>query len=248
MISKGTISYIKSLQLKKYRNKAQSFLVEGAKSVLELLTARFEVTHLIGTTSFFKDNAHKLTKLNIEPETVSEKELGSLSGLKTNTTVLAVARCLPNKKFDLAADEWCLALDRIRDPGNLGTIIRTADWYGIKKILCTTDCADFYNPKVIQATMGSFTRVQPFYTDLKRCLPGYPVYGAVMDGENVHRVKFGEGGIVLIGNEAQGISDELIPCITDRITIPGYGGAESLNAAIATAVICDNLRRSRLND
>lgn len=243
MISKGTIRYIKSLQLKKYRNKAQSFLVEGAKSVLELIPAKFEVTHVICTESFLKDNAQILTKLEVTPELVTGKQLSTLSSLKTNETVLAVAKFLPNEELTIDPDEYGIALDRIRDPGNLGTIIRTADWYGIKKILCSADCADFYNPKVIHASMGSFTRVRAYYTDLKKSLAGYRVYGASLQGENVHNLVFSEGGIILIGNEAQGLSEELNSLVSNWVSIPRFGAAESLNAAIATAVICDNLRK-----
>jgi TrmH family RNA methyltransferase len=244
MISKGTTGYIKSLQLKKYRNKAQSFLVEGSKSVLELLRSGFEVTHLIGTESFIKDNADTIAKFDLVPEIVSSKEVNRLSALKNNSVVLAAARIRPVQPFKIAPDEFCIALDRIRDPGNLGTIIRIADWYGIYKILCSTDCTDFYNAKTIQATMGSFTRVQAYYADLKKQLQGHKVYGAAMAGENVHQIKFTSGGIVLIGNEAQGISDNLKPLVAQWISIPKYGLAESLNAAMATAVICDNIRRS----
>ena len=232
------------MQLKKYRNKAQSFLVEGAKSVLELLTSGFEVTHIIGTESFFKDNDYIITKFDLIQEIVSEKELNRLSSLKTNNVVLAVAKYRPNEPFQVFDNEFCLALDRIRDPGNLGTIIRTADWYGFKKLLCSTDCADFYNSKTIQASMGSFTRIHAYYADLKEYLKGHSVYGASMAGENIHQIKFSSGGIVLIGNEAQGISEDLKPLVTRWISIPKFGSAESLNAAMAAAVICDNLRRS----
>jgi TrmH family RNA methyltransferase len=140
-----------------------------------------------------------------------------------------------------------LALDDIRDPGNLGTIIRTADWYGIHQIVASSETADFYNAKVISATMGSFTRVSLFYTDLDAWLPTIPGrrFGTYLDGQDVHQVDFASGGIVVIGNEARGISGTVTRWITDRITIPRYGQAESLNAAIATAVICDNIRRKR---
>lgn len=231
------------MQLKKYRNKAQSFLVEGTKSVLELLDAGLEVTHLVATDSFLRNNAEIETKLNVPLEVVSSKLLNSLSSLKTNHNVLAVARYLPDRPFSISTNEYSLALDRISDPGNLGTIIRTADWFGIAKVICSRECADFYNPKVIQATMGSFTRVQVYYTDLASYLNGYHVYGASLEGESVHHVKFNRGGVILIGNEAHGISEALRSTVKQWIGIPGYGQAESLNAAMATAIICDNLRR-----
>ena len=244
MISKGTIRFVKSLQLKKYRKKAQSFLVEGTKSVLELLNAPFEVTHLIGTEVFLLENAKVITKLNVPLQLVTEKQLSSMGALKTNRSVLAVAKCPPNDPM-VVEDEYILALDRIKDPGNLGTIVRTADWYGMNKLLCSPDCADFYNPKVIQATMGSFTRVTPYYTPLDTYLSQEQfVMGAVMDGENVHQVEFPGSGIILIGNEANGISASLLPFISKKVSVPRFGKAESLNASIAAAVICDNLRRS----
>ena len=232
------------MQLKKYRKKAQSFLVEGTKSVLELLKARFEVTHLIGTEAFLNQNAKVVTKLKVPLQIVSEKQLSAISALKNNQSVLAVAKCLPNDSLIVGENDYALALDRISDPGNLGTIIRTADWYGINKIICSQDCADLYNPKVIQATMGSFTRVSVYYTELAHYLKqGDTIYGAVLDGDNIHHLKFEKSGIILIGNEANGISPELADMISLRISIPNFGKTESLNASIATAIICDNLRR-----
>ena len=151
----------------------------------------------------------------------------------------------PNNAISVSDQEFVLVLDDIRDPGNLGTIIRTADWYGIHKIVASVETADFYNPKVISATMGSFTRVSIFYTDLPQYLSGikHRIFGAFLNGKNIHEVSFAPGGLVVIGNESRGISATLNSYITDKITIPRYGEAESLNAAIATAIICDNLRR-----
>ncbi len=244
MISKGTIRYVKSLQLKKYRNKAQSFLVEGAKSVLELLSSRFEVTHVITTKAFFQNNEDILAKLDVPAEIVTEPQLSALGSLKTNNSVLAVARYAAEKPFELHREEYGIALDRIRDPGNLGAIIRIADWYGINKVICSSDCADFYHPKVVHASMGSFTRVTAHYGQLEDLLSGQTVFGTRLQGENVHALKFPPQGIILIGNEAQGISDNLNHLVTHWISIPRFGKAESLNAAIATAVICDNIRRT----
>jgi TrmH family RNA methyltransferase len=138
-------------------------------------------------------------------------------------------------------------LDDIRDPGNLGTIIRTADWYGIGKVVASPETADFYNPKVISATMGSFTRTEIYYTELTDFLSKakHPVYGAYLEGQNVHEVEFQPAGLILIGSESHGIAPGLRKFVSTEVTIPRFGKAESLNAAIATAVICDNLRRSR---
>ena len=232
------------MQLKKYRKKAQSFLVEGTKSVLELLQGSFEVTHLVATEPFLMQNEEVAAKLSDKLDIVTEKQLNAMSALKTNQSVLAVARCRSNEPLGLNENEYAIALDQISDPGNLGTIIRTADWYGIYKLICSQDCADLYHPKVVHSSMGSFTRVQVYYTDLHSFLEEYPVvYGAALKGENVHTTKFGNGGRLLIGNETRGIAAKLEELISKKVSIPRLGGAESLNAAIATAVMCDNIFR-----
>ncbi len=242
MLSKATIKFIKSLQVKKYRKQEQCFLIEGAKSVQELLTSDFEVLKLLGTSNF-------LSKLNVplkgEVLEISEKELDGLGGYQTNNAAVAIARLKPNIPLQLADSEYGIVLDDIRDPGNLGTIIRTADWYGIQKIIASPETADFYNPKVISATMGSFTRIKIFYTGLADYLSQttHTVYGAFLNGTVVHQVNFTKSGLILIGSESHGISPGLTKFVTEKITIPKYGKAESLNAAIATGVICDNLRR-----
>jgi RNA methyltransferase, TrmH family len=244
MLSKAKIKFIKSLQLKKYRKQEQCFVVQGAKSVHELLASDFEVQLVLGTNDF-------LDKAQIGPGTevvaVSEKELEGLSEFQTNDAALAVARMKDDKAPIVGDAEFTLVLDDIRDPGNLGTIIRTADWFGITKIIASDETADFYNPKVISATMGSFVRVEVFYTDLSAYLStiALPVYGAYLNGQDVHTVSFGKGGIIVIGNESRGISNAIEKHITQKITIPQYGRAESLNAAIATAIICDNVARGK---
>lgn len=242
MLSRANAKYIKSLQVKKYRKQEQCFVIEGAKSVQELLGSDFEVLQVLGTKTFLEDLAVPVRGEVLE---VPERVLEGLGEFQSNRTALAVARLKPNKPVSVSRGEFALALDDIRDPGNLGTMIRTADWYGINKIIVSNETADFYNPKVISATMGSFTRVQVYYTDLQTYFSdvSVPVYGAFLDGENVHQLSFGGEGIVLIGSESHGISPALDPFVTRRITIPRFGGAESLNAAIATAIICDNLRR-----
>ncbi|MGC1243131.1 MAG: RNA methyltransferase [Chryseosolibacter sp.] len=243
MLSKATIKFIKSLQVKKYRKQEQCFLIEGAKSVHELLDSDFETAILLGTAEFLSGIKTPVTGEVIE---VRENELDGLGEFQTNRSALAVARLKPNVSVIPRPGEFALVLDDIRDPGNLGTIIRTADWYGIQKIICSQETADFYNPKVISATMGSFTRVQIFYTELTAYLSdcNLPVYGAFLSGRDVHAVNFSTGGFIVIGSEAHGISATVQPLVTEKITIPRYGRAESLNAAIATAIICDNIRRS----
>ena len=245
MISKNTLKYIKSLQLKKNRKIERAFLVEGAKSVTELLNSEFSVRTVFGTSLFLKEQKDFLTDNKIAFNEASEQELAAVGSFKSNNTVIAIAEIKPNLPLTIQ-NEFAIALDNVNDPGNLGTIIRVADWYGIKKIICSATCADLYNPKVIAASMGSFTRVALFYTDLgaylKTC--SMPVYGAFLDGEDVHTCIFKKEGLLLMGSESHGISPELAGYVDTRINIPAYGQAESLNVAIATAIICDNYKRS----
>lgn len=244
MLSKAKIKFIKSLQIKKYRKQEQCFIVQGAKSVQELLHSDFETLMIVGTAGFLSALSAEVKAERIE---AGEKELTGLSEFQTNDSVLAIARVKPNRPLDPVRGSFTLVLDDIRDPGNLGTIIRTADWYGIHNIIASPETADFYNPKVISATMGSFTRAHVFYDDLVHVLSGadQKIYGAYLRGKNIHEEKFSDGGMIVIGNESRGIAPELEQFITHKITIPRYGQAESLNAAIATAVICDNIRRGR---
>jgi TrmH family RNA methyltransferase len=241
MISKVKAKFIKSLQVKKYRKQEQSFLVEGKKGVEELLRSDFTTTMVCATKEFIDE--HELSGIEVVEATPSE--LGSLGSVETNDSVLAVARTKDNIRPSIGADEYALVLDDIRDPGNLGTIIRTADWYGVRYIIASEETADFYNPKVIRSTMGSFCRVTIFYTSLDEFLKdgSKVVYGAFLDGSNVHELKFAEGGLIVIGNESNGISRETGKYVTQRITIPRFGQAESLNASMATGIILDNLRR-----
>lgn len=242
MLSKAKVKFIKSLQIKKYRKQEQCFIVQGAKSVQELLASSFDVMMVLGTDDFLGQTRIPAT---IETISVTEKELVDLGEYQSNDAALAVARMQPNKPPVLHAGDFALVLDDLRDPGNVGTILRTADWYGIRQVIASPETADFYNAKVISATMGSFVRVQVYYTELVPFLSQatLPVYGAFLDGHDVHQTSFAGGGLIVMGNESRGISDEVARTVTQRITIPRYGQAESLNAAIATAVICDNIRR-----
>lgn len=245
MLSKNQIKYINSLQQKKFRQEYQSFVVEGAKSVVELLSSDFELESLYVTEDFYKETKPLLDKQPLRAEIVGQAELEKAGTFSSNNAALAVAKIKSNQELLLNDTEYALVLDEIRDPGNLGTIIRVADWYGIQKIICSEGTVDLYNPKVISSTMGSFTRVSLFYTDLVTYLKGQqkPIYGAFLDSENVHTLNFAPSGYIIIGNEANGISEAVEEVVTHKITIPRFGGAESLNAGIATAVICDNLRR-----
>lgn len=244
MISKATGKFIKSLQVKKYRKEEQSFIVEGAKSVAELLRSDFEVKWLAATDDFLQLHSNVLSNRHIEWTEASAKELGQLGTFQTNDGALAVASMKPNQPLTVQ-NEYALILDDIRDPGNLGTIIRTADWYGIDKIIASEETADFYNPKVISATMGSFCRVQLYYGNLVEYLntTHLPVYGTFLNGKNIYTVDFEKAGLIAMGNEANGISTEVGQLVTVPITIPKRGGAESLNVSIATAIVLDNVFR-----
>lgn len=237
--------HLRSLQQKKYRKQEQRFVVEGKKSVLELLASDLDVFMVVGTRKFM-DEVESIPSTVEEVIEASDKELEDLSELATNDSAIAVARIKPNLPLVPGQTEFALVLDDIRDPGNLGTIIRTADWYGIKIIIASEQTADLYNSKVIQSSMGSFLRVNVYYTSLEEYLSATDraVWGTFMQGEDVHHVDFGMSGFLVIGNEAKGISSELEPFITRKVTIPRYGVAESLNAGIACAVLLDNLKRS----
>lgn len=245
MLSKNTLKFIKSLQQKKFRKQEASFFVEGSKNVTELLQSDFETTHLLFTEKFATANRELIKRFGGLIYEVTPATLEAAGAFKTNDTVLAVAKLKDNQPIFPQPKEWIIALDDVRDPGNLGTIIRIADWYGIHKIVLSPESADFYNPKVLQASMGSFTRTAVFYTNLQPYLSqiNRPVYGAYLDGTSVYQAKFSEPGVILMGNESNGISDGLRAVVSDKITIPRFGEAESLNVAVATAIICDNIKR-----
>ncbi|MBD1396145.1 RNA methyltransferase [Pontibacter sp. JH31] len=247
MLSKAILKYVNSLQVKKYRNQHQAFVVEGAKSVLELLQSNFELQHLFLTEDFLREHGNKLGK-GIRYELVTEQELTKAGTFSSNNAGLAVARIPELRYLKFQPTDFAIALDDIRDPGNLGTIIRIADWYGISTIVCSETCADFYNPKTIAATMGSFTRVKAYYLDLATWLTelpeATPVYGASLDGDNLHRMQLLPKGVVVMGNEANGIRPSVEAHVNRLIKIPAFGKAESLNVATATAIIIDNFMRN----
>ncbi|MBE9464889.1 TrmH family RNA methyltransferase [Dyadobacter subterraneus] len=248
MLSKNRVKYINSLKIKKYRQLHEAFIVEGAKSVLELLASEFEVEFVLSTPDFQQKYSSILSDHKTLVETVTPKELEGLGLFQTNDSCLAVAKTKDNVFLSADMQEYALILDDIRDPGNLGTIIRIADWYGVKKIICSPDTTDFYNPKVIAASKGSFTRVKTYYTYLPEFLSengkDRTIIGAFLDGDSIYDHKFSaEGGYVVMGNESNGVGPEVESFITHRITIPRVGEAESLNVGIATAVMLDNMRR-----
>jgi RNA methyltransferase, TrmH family len=242
MLSKNQIKYINSLQIKKFRQENAAFVVEGAKSVTELLSADFEIELVAITDEYYKENTSRWDKQPFRVEIATADELSKAGSLQTNDAALAVAKTKPNDFLCANDQEFVVVLDDIRDPGNLGTIIRIADWYGITKVICSATTTDWYNPKVIAASKGSFLRVQGFYTDLEayfQKIDTKPIYGTFLNGQDVHNVSFGVGGYVVLGNESNGISKIVESFVNQRITIPRYGQAESLNVAIAAAVVLD---------
>lgn len=236
MISKNQIKLIRSLELKKNRKREGLFVAEGPKVVGDLQQAGYHTKMLFSTVA------------RPDAELITEDELHKISFLQHPQEVLAVFEIPPtlNSQLSLA-----LALDGVQDPGNLGTIIRIADWFGISTIYCSLDTADAYNPKVVQATMGSLAHVQVIYTDLlgffKTLPPSYPIYGTLLDGENIYEQELTSEGIIVMGNEGNGISAAVREHITKRLLIPDFHTdglrAESLNVAIATAITCSEFRR-----
>ena len=239
MVGKSQIKFIKSLQQKKYRNQHGMFLVEGLKTVQELLDSNFE-PHKLYTT-----DAAMILADQVGTELISEAELKKISNLKTPNKVLAIFKFPDIKPID--DREWILALDDIRDPGNLGTIIRLCDWFGIQHLVCSENTVDCFNPKVLQATMGSIARVNIVYTDLLQFITDFKglVYGTFMDGEPVYTIKLPQKGILVMGNEANGISNEIKNKVDKKISIPQFGGrqTESLNVATAAAIFLNEIRR-----
>jgi TrmH family RNA methyltransferase len=243
MISKNQIKLIRSLELKKNRKREGLFVAEGPKVVGDLQQAGYHTKMLFSTVA------------RPDAELITEDELRKISFLQHPQEILAVFE-IPqtiNSKLLTINYNLSLALDGVQDPGNLGTIIRIADWFGISTIYCSLDTADAYNPKVVQATMGSLAHVQVIYTDLlelfKTLPPSYPVYGTLLDGENIYEQELSNEGIIVMGNEGNGISAAVREHITKRLLIPDFHThglrAESLNVAIATAITCSEFRRRK---
>jgi TrmH family RNA methyltransferase len=222
------------------------FIVEGAKNVQELLHSDYLIQSIYCTESFLQVNSKVIKQKNLSIEMAESEQLSRAGTFQTNKMALAIAKIKENIPLVIDNSEYAIILDNIRDPGNFGTILRIADWYGIKKIISSDSSVDMYNPKVISASMGSFTRVDVYYTELKNFMKvnSGPFYGAFLEGVNINKMHFSDSGYLVIGNESSGIDSSLESMMDFRISIPRYGNAESLNAGIATAIICDNLRRS----
>jgi len=238
MVTKNQIKLVVSLKQKKYRSQHGLFVVEGEKLLDELLSAGLKPYKI------FVDDASLVQRFE-QAELVSGKTLKQMSNLAQPSSVLGVFHMIVSSQED--STDWTVVLDAVRDPGNLGTIIRLCDWFGIGQLVCSADTVDCYNPKVLQATMGSIARVKVIYTELESFLAKseVPIYGAYMDGEPVYGSNLPEKGILVMGNEANGVSDEVGKFITHKIAIPQFGAAtaESLNVAMATAILLNEIRR-----
>lgn len=239
MVTKSELKYIQSLSDKKVRIETGCFIAEGVKLVGEMIATGYPLKAVYALDSWASPDA------SIEVNRIEPFELEKMSLLQTPNQVLAVA-LMPQKPKEIdIAGQLTVVLDGIQDPGNLGTIIRTADWFGIKQIVASEDTVDVYNPKVIGATMGSFMRVSVHYKNLAAWMLSVklPVYGALLEGENVFTIKAPKQGLLVIGSEGKGIRENIIDLITHPVTIPKTGGAESLNAGIAAGIIIAQLTR-----
>lgn len=241
MVTKNQIKLIKSLHQKKYRKEHQLFIAEGVKVISELVKSSLVLQHIYCTEEL--DFGVSTSQLTL----VSKDDLNKMSALSATSNCLAIFKCANEQQVDYS--DLIVALDDIRDPGNLGTIIRLCDWFGIKNIICTNETVDVYNPKVVQATMGSISRVNIVYGDLPTLIRDggeVPVYGTFMDGENIYQKNIVNHGIIVMGNEANGISKEIEELVTEKIAIPRYGNlqqTESLNVAMAASIVLSEFRR-----
>ena len=242
MVTKNQIKHITALQQKKYRQSEGLFIAEGQKVINELLDSQFKLQHLYVTDAIFP------TVRDDQKTQISDDQLKKISALTTQNNCLAVFAMQEEKVVKTTG--IVVALDNLRDPGNMGTIIRLCDWFGITQLICSHGTVDLYNPKVVQATMGSLTRVQVNYVDLPKFLQnqGVPVFGTFMDGENIYSKHLPENAIIVLGNEANGISKEIEAIVSQKLSIPRFGdiqATESLNVASATAIILSEFSRNK---
>lgn len=256
MISKNRIKYVHSLEMKKYRKKEGVFVAEGHKLVGDLLeSGSFACKYLMATDEWLEQNKNLLEESlkHVEMNQVTEDELRKVSFQEMPQQVLAIFE-QPEYVVDVneeANKNLCLVLDDVQNPGNMGTIVRMADWFGIEHVFCSIGCADIYNPKTVQATMGAMARVQVHYVDIPEMLKNLdkkiPVYGTFLDGENLYQKELENRGLIVMGNEGKGVSEVVESFVNERLFIPNYPEgrktSESLNVAIATAIICAEFRR-----
>jgi TrmH family RNA methyltransferase len=243
MVSKNQIKLITSLQQKKFRQKSQLFIAEGVKVIQELLQSNFVLEHLYVSEGIFLEIPSK------KRTSVTENDIKKITCLSTPNNCLALFQIPTQKNQEISG--LTIVLDDIRDPGNMGTIIRLCDWYGVNNIICSDQTVDIYNPKVVQATMGSIARVNVYYENLNTFLPtlDLPIYGTFMDGKNVYKEILPKNALLVLGNEANGISTEIEKLTTNKIAIPKFGTvqkAESLNVAMATAIFLSEFKRSSI--
>jgi len=240
MLSKAQNKYIRSLTQQKFRNEYREFVAEGEKIAGEWLSAGCSIKMIVATEEWVADNKHVITKHSeAELYIVKDFELEALSSLQTPNKVLLVV-AMPEKKTVPDVHEWYLALDGIQDPGNMGTLIRIADWFGINHVICSQGCVDVYNPKVVQSAMGGHLRVNIYEEDILPFLTKskLPKIAATLDGENVYGMGRQDAGILIIGNESKGVSAQVAATATKKVMIPRKGGAESLNAGVSAGILC----------
>ncbi|MEO9481887.1 MAG: RNA methyltransferase [Ekhidna sp.] len=243
MLSRKDQKFIKSLKVKKYRTREECFLVEGAKNVQELLDSHFKVEMVVGTENYFSLN---MKTGNHRNELVNADVLAQLGTFKTNEDCIAIAKTRKHELSSLQFNDHLFVLDGVSDPGNVGTIIRTLDWFGFNQLVLSPECAEFYHPKVINSTMGSFTRINCVTVDLGEFFKvnQLPVYAADMNGSDLMKRNFDSPSVMVMGSESHGISDGSRKRIKEFVTIPKHGKAESLNVGIATGIIASHFRMS----
>jgi RNA methyltransferase, TrmH family len=252
MLSKNQIKLITSLKWKKFRDQHQLFIAEGTKVVPELLKSDFNIHSIYATKTWIRDNNYlfqNITELANLIYEIDQNELEKITQLTTPNEVLMLTKIpVDILMMENLSGKLSMVLDEVKDPGNLGTLIRIADWFGIENIICSNDSVDVFNSKVVQSTMGSISRVKIYYQELKKIFEKaieikLPVYGALLEGKNIYQKELSNEGFILLGNESRGISKDLLPFITEKITIPRFGKAESLNISAAAAVICSEFKR-----
>jgi len=254
VLSKNQIKLISSLQKKKFRDQHQLFVAEGYKLISDLLESKLESQYIIHNKQADTAGFLKLNK-QIELIECEASELKKISNLKTPSDVLGIFK-IPDSSYNKKAISQSLSilLDDVQDPGNLGTIVRIADWFGIKHIFCSPNTVDLYNPKVIQATMGALSRVKVIYTDLQQMIneyaaPDFPVYGTFLEGETIYKSKLSTQGFIIMGNEGKGISEDLKALVSHKLFIPNFPAdqatSESLNVSVACSIVCSEFRRNQ---
>ncbi len=253
MLSKNKKKFITSLIHKKYRKQFNAFFAEGHKLNHDLISSETSCIELIATDEWIQKNKNLLPE-DIITTITTETELKSISNLKSSPPVIGIYEITDHKlSIEQLSDSLIITLDGVQDPGNMGTIIRIADWFGIKNIICSEDSADIYNPKVVQASMGAIARINVQYVDLPSFIEQYktetrlPVYGTFLEDENIYNQDLSKNGMIIMGNEGKGISTQIEQLITDKLYIPNYPPnaptSESLNVSVATAIICSEFRK-----